>query len=266
MKSMLAVIAAFRQEVAGFLKTGSFQETSREGGLRFYTSESLPNVVVSEGGFARESARESVREVVRRFSPTLIVSAGFAGGAKPGQRAGRVVVCDRVIALEGPAYTWKRGIEREMELSTPLLAGLREKMSLDDRYRPARGYEIGSCVTVPQFIANSSMKEWLGSAFDASTIDMESYWIAEAAGEMRAPFLAVRAVLDTVDQDVSPIVGRALEQGVAGSSLRSVRHLVSSPFDVFGLLALWRQVKTARKSLGDFLFRFALSSPAEAGA
>ena len=67
---------------------------------------------------------------------------------------------------------------------------------------------MGACLTVPQFISNSSMKAWLGRTFEVRLIDMESYWVNEAARGAGVPQLSVKVMLDPVERNGAGIRGR----------------------------------------------------------
>ena len=246
----LAIIAAFRSEIGDYLRRGGFREVARSGGLRFHRSESVPRVVAVAGCLERAAAREGVRAAASQFGAEMILSAGFAAGAKSGQPSGSALICDRLISVDGPAFAWSRESAREIRPDPALLNRTLSRMGAT-----ALGYGIGGCVTVPQFVANSSMKAWLGRVFDASALDMESYWVAESAAEARLPWMAVRSILDPVEQDVSRFVGDTLRDGRIARGLRAARHLSSRPSDAPGLVKLSRQVKKCASALADALTR-----------
>lgn len=252
----LAIIAAFRHEIGGYLRRGGFREAARSGGLRFHRSESVPRVVAVEGCLRREAAREGARIAASRFGAEMIASVGFAAGAKPAQRSGGVLICDRLIRVDGPAFTWSRDSAHEIRPAAALL-----ERTLAQTNAAELGYRTGGCVTVPQFVANSSMKAWLGRAFDASALDMESYWVAEASAAARLPWIAVRAILDPVEQDVSAFVGETLGDGRIRRGFRAVRHLSARPSDAPGLVKLASQVKRCGGELSEFLTRLTASRP-----
>lgn len=246
----LAVIATFRHEIGGFLRRGGFREAGRAEGLRFHRSETAPDVVVVEGGLAREGARAGARLAASRFGAEMIVSAGFAAGAKSGQRSGSVLICDRLISVEGPAFAWSGEARTEIRPSAAML-----NRALAQSGAVERGYRAGGCVTVPQIVSSPSMKAWLGRSFDAAALDMESYWVAEAANDARLPWIAVRAILDPVEQDVSRFVGETLRDGRFARGVRAVRHLAARPSDAPGLIRLAGQVKKCGEALGEALVR-----------
>ena len=247
----LAILAAFRSEIGEYLRRGGFREVSRSaGGLRFHRSESHPRVVAVEGCLERGAAREGARAAASRFGAEMIVSAGFAAGTKSGLRSGNALVCDRVVAVDGPAFAWRRGSAPEIRPDPALLERTLAQTGAD-----GAEYATGGCVTVPQFVANSSMKAWLGRAFDASALDMESYWVAEESAAAGLPWIAVRAILDPVEQDVSRFVGDTLRDGRYRRGIRAVRHLSARPSDAPGLVKLAAQVKRCGGELAEFLTR-----------
>ena len=245
---MLAVVAAFREEIVGYLKSAGFRKVAQSGEVRLYTSDSVPHVVVSDGGFGRARVGDCVAEVVTRFDPHLVVSAGFAAGTRVGQPTGSAVICDRLLAVEGPAYLWRRQTGKEIQVNPHLARNVRSEMQTDDN-----NVQLGSCMTVPQFVANPSMKAWIGSTFGVSLIDMEGYWAALAAEEANVPFLPLRVVLDTVDQNVSPLVSQTLEDNPIRRVVRGARFMAAHPREVPGLLAMGRQTARARVSLASHL-------------
>ena len=252
----LAVIAAFRHEVGGYLRRGGFREAERAGGLRFYRSDSAPGVVAAVGGLGRGGAREGALAAASRFGAEMIVSAGFAAGAKPGLRSGKALICDRLVSVDGPAFAWRAEPRAEIRPSAETLDWAIERTGAAER-----GYAFGGCATVPQFVFNSSMKAWLGGVFDVAALDMESYWVAEAASAARLPWLAVRVALDPMEQDVSRFVGDTLRDGGFRRSLRAARHLSARPSDAPGLLKLFGQVKRCGGELSDFLTRLTAAEP-----
>ncbi|MDP6454631.1 MAG: hypothetical protein QF898_15115 [SAR202 cluster bacterium] len=244
---MLAIVAAFKDEMSGYLKKGRFQITKQDEGFRIYESERIPEVVISEGGIGKERSQESARITAERFKPDMMISAGFAGGASEGAKPGEVFLCDRLVAVDGPPFLW--GKEEVFEISSAEMVQRFRQAILGDRTE----YQVGACLTVPQFVSNRSMKSWLGDTFNVSLIDMESYWVSEVAGSLGIPSLTVRAVLDPVDQSVPRFIGETVDQGMAVRTLRSVAHLAMNPADAPQLIRLSRQVSVARASLTRFL-------------
>ena len=251
---MLAVVAGLQRDIAGFLKIGRFDESDRERDLRFYTSGSLPQVVAAAGGFSGEGAERSVGALLSRFNADVIVSAGFASSASHDLATGEIVVCDRILAVDGPAYSWRMSDRREIETNPSVVGRMRRQMAAADVK-----FKVGACVTLPQTVVNSPMKEWLGRTFEAAAADLDGYWIARVVQEFRLPCVPVRAIVDTMEQDVSLRAVEALRQPPARRMLRSLGYVSVNPARLVEVSKLSTQAGKARKSLAQFLYRLARS-------
>jgi len=159
------------------------------------------------------------------------------------------------MSLEGPAAIWKNdsATERFVGDSAISWVGL-------DNEELHKGYSFGTCMSLTQFVSSSSMKEWIGSTFDVSVIDMESYWVSETALENRLPHLIVRSVLDPMEQTVPEFVGENLTEEGSRMVRRAIKYVASKPFQIPKLLHLATQSKAASASLSDFLIRMTVSS------
>ncbi len=244
---MIAVFAAFREEVRDYLAAGRFEAAGRDRGLRFHLSERVPGVVVTEGCFGNERAREAVGLTVERYKPDVVVSAGFAGAVRDGIEPGDLYLCERLMCLEGSAALW--GLDSPKESPRPDEGVLRRLIRTE-----VGGLRAAGCMTLPQLASGSSMKRWVGENYPVSLVDMESYWASEAARRKGIPFLAVRAVLDPVGQTLPPFVSGAADSP-AGLWPRALGYLATSPGDAPRLLSLWSQARAARGALADFLLR-----------
>ena len=249
---MLAIVADMRRDIDRLLKNERFKETEREGHLRFYTSGGVPNVVVATGGFGEDSAAQSVGELIRRFNPEIVVSAGFASAGAPNLRTGDIVVCDRILAPDGPAYSWRASNSLEIETDQAVIEEIHRWLSASDI-----DFDIGGCVALPQLVTNPPMKEWLGKTFHALAIDMNSYWVAEAVRATRRPCIPVRVVMDSMEREISAPIFETLRCPMPSRFTQSARYVAPNPTRLFRVVRLAAQARAARKSLAQFLHRLA---------
>lgn len=249
---MLAVVADLQRDIGGFLKIGRFSESDREGNLRFYTSRSIPHVVAAAGGFSGDEAAQSAGALISRFRPKFLVSAGFASSVKTCLPIGGIVVCERISAVDGPAYSWRASDALKIETDPSVVDRIRREMSDSDVE-----FEVDGCLTLPESIVRSPMKEWLGRTFDVAAVDLDSYWVADALRETRLPCIPVRVVMDTVEQDLSPRVSETMRYTLARRIIRSSAYSIGNPIRIFEVVRSAAQVRAARKSLSWFLYRLA---------
>jgi nucleoside phosphorylase len=239
---VIAIVVAFGDEVKDYLRRERFRVVESRHPLRSYRSPSRPNVVVVEGGAGRLRAEDATSQAIERYGPDAIVSAGFAGGAKPGLKSGDLFICNRLVSVEGPAESWSldAASDRVVEKADLLVEG-------------SRTYDFCECLTVPQLVSKSSVKAWIGPAFDVSLIDMESYWVSVTASAYSVPHLVVRSVLDPVDETLPAFVEEAVSAEGGSSLWRAFRHVVTRPGEIPRLARLAAQARAARASLCGFL-------------
>ncbi len=247
---MLAIVADKRRDIDSLLKNERFRQTDREDDLRFYTSSGIPNVVAAAGGFGEDSAAQSVGALVRRFNPEIVVSAGFASAGAPGLRTGDIVVCDRILATDGPAYAWRASGSPEIETDRAAIEEIHQWLSASDV-----NFEIGGCVALPHLATKPPMKEWLGRTFDALAMDINSYRVAEAVLATRRPCIPVRVVIDPMEREISEPVFEILRRPMPLRFTQSARHVRANPIRLFQVIKLATQARRSRKSLARFLHR-----------
>lgn len=255
---MLAVVAAFKQEIGEFMKAGRFRESERAGRLRFYTSRAIPGVVIVEGGLGRDGATESVRRAIAHCpsgAPDAIICAGFSAGAqwsrRGGQKTGDVVVGSRTVApvgAWGPPRAWLEGDALAIETDRRALDWVRNALAGSDAT-----YAVASCLTAPAFVSSPATKRRLGAEYGVSAIDMESYWAVVEASRHGTPCVPIRVILDPVEQSISRLVENTLEDTRMRRVFRSAGYLATHPKEARELLRLSGQVKLAGKSLSDLL-------------
>lgn len=245
---MIAIVAALRDELRDFLAQGLFGPAEVVSGVRFYLSESAPLVVVVEGGVGRRSA-QSAAGTVGRFRPTLIASVGFAGGASLDLQTSDIVLCDRVLAVDGPSEQWAPETACVPLATDESAVRLLEDAAADSGVHISRG----ACLSVPELVIASAHKTELGARFGVNVIDMESYWVGMAAAELSVPFIAARCILDPVEQSLPSSVVELIGKPNEARWRSAIRPVLGRPHELPALLRLARQTKVARASLTALL-------------
>ena len=245
---MLAVVAAFREEVKDYLNKGEFRAVDRGDAARFYVSSVKPEVVVVEGAIGRQRAQDATTELIERYNPEFILSAGFAGGVKAGLRPGDLFIGGLLLSIEGPPVFWgAANVAEQTVRDEPFLNELIGNPA--DEGQVAR---ICGCLSVPQIVSSSSMKTWIGNTFPVSIIDMESFWVCQTAAGSGIPHAVVRSVLDPMERALLSTVSQVVNDG-SRSWARLAKSLITTPAELPKLIHLAWQVNVARASLGEFL-------------
>jgi len=172
---VLTIVAAIEPELAGVRR-------------RLRTQESLP-VDVRAIGIGRQGLAASVGRLLDSHrgggEAGLLLLLGFTGGLDPALKAGDLLVPTRYyhesgesVAADGPMWYQARVAAAEAGLCVVQ----------------------GNSLTVERPAATPQAKRQLYRQHQVGSVNMEDYWVAEAAARAKVPFLAVRAVLDPVSQ------------------------------------------------------------------
>jgi 4-hydroxy-3-methylbut-2-enyl diphosphate reductase len=166
----------------------------------------LPEALVSRSGMGAERARRAARRAARSPADAVAV-AGFCGALAGGLRAGDLVVASEV-----------RGPDGVTVCASALLVAALADLGM------ARVH-VGPVASVDHVVHGAEREVLAGEG--SLAVDMESAWLAEAAGGR--PFAVLRVVLDTPAREVyRPLA--TLAGGV--TAWRSLRRAVPA-------LALW---------------------------
>jgi len=169
----ILLVAAVKQELFPFLE-----------GYRAESSASRDNngtkVEALITGMGREVASRALNKVLSRGDVCLVVSAGFAGGTRPGFQVGDLVVASEVVDAAS----------RQRHQPERSLFGLNGVAS------------VGPLVTEQALVSDSKTKEALGAKYGAIAVDLETAAVAEAAERHKIPWVSVRTILDPMEMAV----------------------------------------------------------------
>jgi len=166
-----------------------------------------------------------------------------AAGLSPELRAGDLVVGDRAII-------YRRG--RTTPQSFPCDPGLRER-ALTLVRRSGSRHSLGPIVTVERILLTAAEKRDLAAESGALAVDMESAAIAAMAAVRAVPFLAVRAILDPVEEDLKIAFDQFLDGRGEPMWGPLTRYLLAHPQAVPRLMALGLRTKVTCTRLGHLL-------------
>ncbi len=181
------------------------------------------SAVVLRTGMGPQRARAALSAVPAEDHYDLAVSAGFAGALQPGIAPGDVVMDVREAPAEWP----------------PLSREIAQRLGVR--------LHFGRIMHSDKVLAAPSAKRCLGEKERACAVDMETEAVRAWARERGAEALAVRVVLDAVDDELPA----ELPQGEDFPAL--ARYALSRPASLPGLIRLGMRQRRAIAVLGDFL-------------
>ena len=240
----LGIVAALPHEVGGLLRHGGWERVPSPAPSRLYRGALRGvDVLLAVSGMGRAASEAAAEDLLQRFHPGAVVAIGFAGGLAPHLAPRALVVADAVV----PA-------------SEPQDGALRPDAALLQRARDALAtvqapHACGLLLTATEVVASPEGKAALGAATGALAVDMESAWVGGVCRRHDTPFLAVRAVVDSVGDALPAVLARTPADD-AGLSRRMWPH-VARPWLLPRLLRLARAAARARASLTAFVDAFA---------
>jgi adenosylhomocysteine nucleosidase len=192
-------------------------------------------VAVAISGHGQKRARPAAEALVAGHRPRWVVSAGFAGGLQPHLSRSDIVLADGIVGEHG---------ER-------LLIDLR--LAASDE-RASQGVHVGRLLTVDRVVHRADGKRALGQQYGAIAVDMESLAVAQVCQRAKQRFLAIRAITDTVDDELPRDVERLLNRPTMVRKLGAAAgSIVRRPSAAKDLWKLRESAITAADRLAGFL-------------
>ena len=240
---MISIIVALKDEARDYIKVNGLHGSGGGGLPRFYVDEAHDHPTLVVSGVGRERAQRATQQLLSSGSPpSLIISAGFAGGVRSHLRPGELILCRRLYApVEGQGQA-----SEYIDAQDSLIGKAQEALE-----STGLRYSVGASMAL-QRVASSHEKQWLGDNYPVDVVDMESYWVAATAAEQGVPCLALRAVLDPLEESLPALDLDFTREG--GSGWRSaLGYVVKRPWKIPSLIRLSGEAGAAQGQLSRAL-------------
>ena len=144
-------------------------------------------IIIDVSGMGRDRCRKTTNKLIDQGA-SWIVCAGFAAALDDKARAGDVVVVDRVMHARRAAAP--------IACSGALVAAIPPSGKL--------GYTIwrSDMVTCDAMVLRASAKRDIYGSTGAASLDMEAHAAADVCDQRGVPFVVVKGISDTADQDL----------------------------------------------------------------
>ena len=214
---MIAIFSALELEVRQFKKGMKITKTSTFRDCRVYEGETAgTKVLLVLTGMGKDRAEIAAEWVLSNFPVSTLVSSGFGGSLNDKTRVGDIAVYLKLSCSESGL-----GSTGESLFSDVGLAETATKKVGGNGFHvlPVHGVTISNVCVTPE------SKAKLGQTLAADVVDMESYWIGQKAAARKLPFITVRAIFDSLQDDLSLLV---LLTG-KGKALPAMGYLIGHP-------------------------------------
>jgi nucleoside phosphorylase len=173
-------------------------------------------------------------------SINLCVSSGLAGALKANYEVGQVLAA-RSVRTESVRADLKGNV---LESSAPLLSFAAE----------CGATVVEQFYSAERVVGRADEKRYLGERSDA--VEMESFEVLLESGAFGIPAVAIRAISDSVDDDLPLDMNRIFTDEGRVSIPRVLGQVALHPTSVPELVRLGQNSQTAAESLANFLDKY----------
>ncbi|MEW5744983.1 MAG: hypothetical protein AB1805_06055 [Nitrospirota bacterium] len=244
-KMKIALFAAFPQEIAQIKrKTAAVRLRAKAPPFTLYSGSCAAHeLIIVRTGMGVRNAEAAVEQVCNAYAPGCLVSIGFGGALRPGLSTGDLVIARSVSLLVAGAP------------GMPMIPMIKDTLQLPDAGGAVRciarmlDASEGSIITIGERMTKAALAPHIPKDLPHPVCDMETYPLARYAVNKDIPFLAVRAVTDSAEEDIPPeLFAVTDEQGVYRSS-RALRRLLLNPRLIPCSIRMGRNARTASMQL-----------------
>ena len=241
---MILIFYAFAREIAPFRRRIRNRAPIALDGLQgFRANIGGKEVVVVGHGIGHRRAADSARRAFDQMpSPELVIGTGVVGALSGGLRSGDLVLSERVLA-----------IDRDGQAVQQVAVANDEDLRAVGRSLGMAGiaYSTGAILTSHRVLASGAEKRSAKESTGAIAVDMETAAIAAEASARGLPFVAIRAVLDEVDDEVFGV--EMTDENGDVRPLAATSYLLRNPGTVLKLPKMIRNLSRATDAIADTL-------------
>jgi nucleoside phosphorylase len=198
-----------------------------------------------------ERATRAATWLVQHYALHGLLSVGFAGGLQAAPATGDALLPQQVLA-------WSGDLQGATVVQTAPLCtdvDLARLATLSAHQAHLRQYQ-GTLLTVPGVLRHAATKQHLGQRSGALAADMESYSIGQVAVAHAIPFMPLRTIFDTCNDDIPWPVERCISANGVVRPLRVLGALALHPGAFLHTVPMWRQAQRAGHALVAWLQHF----------
>ncbi len=184
----ILIIAALKEEIKelkGYIKDA--KQTSYKDFI-FHIGKIKENrVLIVQSGVGMDRATRATQAALELINPSCIVTIGFCGATRCGLKVSDIVISQKLIFNDSH--------DNELYESAPHLVEIAQSVS---KPKPL----LGTTLTTHRPIYRSEIKQALGQRTHALALNMEGRAVAQVAKKANVPFIEIRSVLDTAEEDL----------------------------------------------------------------
>jgi adenosylhomocysteine nucleosidase len=245
---LILLFYAFAREIAPFKRRLHHHAPLALDGLHGFRAEvGGKEFAVVGHGIGHNRATETARRTFDLIANAeLVIGTGVVGALSGGLKPGDLVLCDRTIMIHSDG----RVGEQIIAISAGHLDQIGRSLA-----KAGIAYSTGAILTSHRVLATGAEKRRAKESTGAIAVDMETAAIAAEAVARGLPFVAIRAVLDEVDDEIFG-AEMADEEGKV-KPLAATSFLLRNPATMLKLPRMMRNLSRATASIADALIAIA---------
>lgn len=230
---MLAVIGAMDQEVALLRSSMVISDEATHAEIKVTQGNfNGVDIALAQCGIGKVNAAICTQMLVDRYEPSALIFSGVAGGLLPNMRVGDQIIASHLIQFDVDLTAFGR---RHGELpnsdrmihSDPILmehaADAFDETFAEETDGP--NLMIGTVVSGDRFVKDPKTLRWLQREFAALATEMEGAAVGYTCQINKLPFVIIRGLTDTADDDAADHFSENLET-VCQYSYRLLQKLI----------------------------------------
>jgi len=228
---MIAILGSLSYEIEGIKKNIQGLSPKKLNHCAIFEKEGL---LLVQTGMGRGGAVKALEIITDNYPLKLLISTGFASAVKEGIKPGDMVAYNALYCLDEDLILHPQERLFHLAVNSLIEAKLR--------------FFIGGGLTVPRLICSSRIRQQIGEDPRITAIDMESYWLAQGCDRKGIPFLAIRAISDTL-KDELPDLGAFLSPFGVWHKRRAMIYFCAHPLRTIKLFQLYLNSSRAQRNL-----------------
>jgi len=227
-KQTVVILAAVRDEATQIIDRMSLIET----GSNYIGQVGRNKIIVSVSGVGGNRAIDTLNGLIDSHSPDLIMHVGFAGGLDPTLAAGDVMRVRHVLNSDGAILSLGVGPPTTHDQS-------------DERS------SMHSLLTLNSVVDSPESKKLMFDQYNASAVDMETYYTASLDKERDIACLSIRAISDPADMALPAAALEWIKPDGTPDMAKVMSYVATHPWVTPTLMKLQGYATAAARKLAE---------------
>jgi len=211
-QNVTLILGAFSDEIKPIAAQMEKKSEGSIAGISFTKGKLYAkNVVVTWTGIGKVNAAATTALLIEHFKPDQVIVCGIAGGLNPELKVGDVVIAEKTVQHDlgfwSDAGIDNNGFDNRITGQKNPVFFMADEKLLNLAKAAANQAKVhfkkGIVVTGDTFIMSPKKKIELQNRLNADAVEMEGAAIAQVSHQWGIPFLIIRAISDSADENAN---------------------------------------------------------------